>query len=138
VTDRGDGSGEQEAAQARSFRVEAAARYQKKGGFEGTGSVAELWPGALRIERATLRVPVGERIRVSFSLMRGSEPIMLSCIVSAECAGGFVADFAEIEARHRNALRLAIAQLARRKLSEDETGLTILRSSAPVRRRGSD
>ena len=130
------GADGQERADVPVFRVEASARYQKPGGLEGTGSVTELSKRELRIDRATLRVAVGERIRVSFSLMRGSEPIVLPCAVVRVCEGGFVAEFAEIPARHRNALGLAFAQLRRRQRGEDETGLTILRSSATRSRRG--
>lgn len=118
------------------FRVEAPARYEKAGGFEGSGSVTGLSKRELRIDAATLRVAVGERIRVAFSLMRGSEPILLPCVVARVWEGGFAAELAEIPARHRNALRLALVQLTRRQAAEDETGLTILRSSAPRSRRG--
>jgi hypothetical protein len=120
------------------FRVQAAARYQGARGFEGTGSIVELSKSALRIDAATLRVAAGDRIRVSFALMRGSEPILLPCVVASVCEGGFVAEFCEIPARQRSALRLALAQLTRRRLADDETGLTILRPSSTRSRRGSD
>jgi hypothetical protein len=127
---------DEERSEEAVFRVEAAARYQTAGGFEGTGSVVELSKSTVRIARATLRVAVGDRVRIGFALMRGSEPILLPCAVTQLCDGGFVAEFTEIPARHRNALRLALVQLTRRQLSEDETGLTILRPSATRPRRG--
>jgi len=126
---------EQEKHEAPAFRVEAAARYVKAGGFEGTGSVSELSKRGLRVEAASLRVAPGDRIRVSLSLMRTSLPIVLPCVVSQTWDGGFAAEFGELTARHRSSLHLALAQLKRRQLGDDETGLTILRASESGKKR---
>jgi hypothetical protein len=128
-------AGGQQKPEAPAFRVEAAVRYVKPGGFEGTGSVSELSRRGLRIEAASLRVAAGERVRVSLSLMRTSLPIALPCVVSESWDGGFAAEFGELTARHRSSLSLALAQLRRRQLGDDETGLTILRSSGSRKKR---
>jgi hypothetical protein len=128
-------AGGQAKPEAPAFRVEAQARYVKAGGFEGTGSVRELSKRGLRVEAASLRLAAGERIRVSLSLMRTSLPIVLPCVVSEVFDGGFAAEFGELTARHRSSLNLALAQLRRRQLGDDETGLTILRSSGSSKKR---
>jgi hypothetical protein len=67
--------------------------------------------------------------------MRTSLPIVLPCVVSEVFDGGFAAEFGELTARHRSSLNQALAQLRRRQLGDDETGLTILRSSGSSKKR---
>jgi hypothetical protein len=123
-----------ERRRAPRFHVEAQVRYMS-GSFEGTGVITELSKVGLRIENASLRVPAGQRIRVSFALMRTSIPIVIPCVVARTWDRGLAVEFAGLDARHRNSLHLALTQLRRRQQREDdETGLTILRSERKRRR----
>jgi hypothetical protein len=122
-----------EKRKAERYRVQAPARYFAAGA-EGSGSITELSKQGVGIEGATLRVNVGDRIRISFSLMRTSVPILVPARVTRVWEHGLAADFGELDPRNRNSLRLALAQLRRRHLEDDETGLTILRGQGRRRR----
>ncbi len=106
-------SSRQERRAAPRFRIKAPVNFEA-GFTEGWGTLADISTKGARIDEADPRLKKGSSVRLMISLVEGALPVKLKAKVVRETERGFAVEFAELEPRLEQLIRLAVAQESHR------------------------
>ena len=93
--------------------IEAPATYMWPGGAEaiaGSGTATTLSDFGVRIDHATHKVKLGDRLELRFSLFLGSHAAVFRGRVAWEKDDSFAIEFVDLEPHHRRVLEAAMGQ----------------------------
>ncbi len=94
------------------FSLGIPARYQVRGeDLTATGRIENISKSGALLDDQSSEVPVGSRVRLSFSLYPDSRPIRLSAEVVRIAASGFAVRFTDVDPRNRKLLEAALPML---------------------------
>jgi hypothetical protein len=104
-----DQSSRQERRAAPRFSIKGPVNFEA-GFTEGWGTLADISTKGARIDDADPRLKKGSRVGLMISLVEGALPIRVTAKVVRETERGFAVEFAELEPRLKQLIRLAVAQ----------------------------
>ncbi len=102
----------QGAPAAPRFSVEIPAHYQVRGeDLMATGKIQNISKSGALLDDQSYEVPVGSRVRLSFSLYSNSRPLRFSAEVVRIATSGFAVRFTDMDPRNRKLLEAALPML---------------------------
>ncbi len=94
------------------FSLGIPARYQVRGeDLTATGRIENISKSGALVDDQSYEVPVGSRVRLSFSLYPDSRPLQLSAEVVRIATSGFAVRFTNVDPRNRKLLEAALPKL---------------------------
>ncbi len=88
------------------------ARYHVRGEDRATtGRIENISKAGALLDEQSCEVPVGSRVRLSFSLYPDSRPLQLSAEVVRVDTGGMAVRFTDVDPRNRKLLEAALPML---------------------------
>ena len=88
------------------------ARYQVRGeDLTATGRIENISKSGALLDEQSREVPVGSRVRLSFSLYPDSRPLQLSAEVVRVDTSGMAVRFTDVDPRNRKLLEAALPML---------------------------
>ncbi len=94
------------------FSLGIPARYQVRGeDLTATGRIENISKSGALLDEQSYEVPVGSRVRLSFSLYPDSRPLQFSAEVVRIATCGFAVRFTNVDPRNRKLLEAALPML---------------------------